>query len=315
MTKWYVKDLSKLTNISVQTLHYYDQIGLLKPSLRMPNGYRIYSEKDLLKLQQIIALKFFGFELAQIQTLLNGKVEAFEHFSLQAQLLEQKTKVLLETSQMINEIIAKCSQDKSIPWETIIKLIEVYQMTEQLEHSWVKEIFTPEEMKQYATFKSELKSNSTPEQIAIFEEKWADLVKDIESNLEKDPKSEIGINLAKKCMLLINGLYGKKYANLRTKKFEQGYGEGKGLQEDGLKSETVAWLKAAMDTYYHQRIYAILAEVGTISSSLSLKLWHEVLDEMHGDDLQRRKELVAVALKDSQVSSEAKKWLEQFGNL
>lgn len=79
MTKWYVKDSSKLTNISVQTLHYYDHIDLLKPSLRMSNGYRIYSEKNLLKLQQIIALKFFGFELAQIQTLLNGKVEAFEH--------------------------------------------------------------------------------------------------------------------------------------------------------------------------------------------------------------------------------------------
>ena len=47
------------------------------------------------------------------------------------------------------------------------------------------------------------------------------MVKEIENNLEKDPKSEIGINLAKKCMSLINGLYGKKYAHLRTKKFEQ----------------------------------------------------------------------------------------------
>ncbi len=310
MTKWYVKDLSRLTNISVQTLHYYDQIGLLKPSLRMSNGYRIYSEKDLLKLQQIIALKFFGFELAQIQTLLTGKVEAFEHFSLQAQLLEQKTKVLLETSQMINEIISKCSQDKSIPWETIIKLIEVYQMTQQLEDSWVKEIFTLEELKQYATFKSELKSNFNPEQIADFEKNWTDLVKEIESNLEKDPKSEIGINLAKKCMILINGLYGKKYAHLRTKKFEQGFGEGKGLQEVGLTEETVAWLKSAMDAYYKQRIYTTLADIGKISSAESLKFWYEILDEMYGDDPKRRQELVDIALQDEKVSIEAKKWLK-----
>ena len=61
MTQWYVKDLSKLTGISVQTLHHYDRIALLKPSLRLSNGYRLYSEQDLLKLQQIIALKFFGF--------------------------------------------------------------------------------------------------------------------------------------------------------------------------------------------------------------------------------------------------------------
>ncbi len=63
MTQWYAKELSNLTQVSVRTLHHYDQIGLLKPSLRQSNNYRLYSEKDLLKLQQIIALKFFGFEL------------------------------------------------------------------------------------------------------------------------------------------------------------------------------------------------------------------------------------------------------------
>jgi len=51
-------------------LHHYDKIGLLKPSMRLSNGYRLYSETDLLKLQQIIALKFFGFELSQIKLLL-----------------------------------------------------------------------------------------------------------------------------------------------------------------------------------------------------------------------------------------------------
>ncbi len=76
MAEWYVKDLSKLTGISVQTLHQYDRIHLLKPSIRLPNGYRIYSEKDLLRLQQIIALKFFGFELSQIKKLLNSDSEA-----------------------------------------------------------------------------------------------------------------------------------------------------------------------------------------------------------------------------------------------
>jgi DNA-binding transcriptional MerR regulator len=74
MTQWYVKELSQLTQVSVQTLHHYDRMGLLMPSVRLPNGYRLYSEKDLLKLQQILALKFFGFELAQIKTLLATEV-------------------------------------------------------------------------------------------------------------------------------------------------------------------------------------------------------------------------------------------------
>lgn len=84
MTQWFVKNLSKLTGVTVQTLHHYDRIGLLKPSLRLANGYRIYSEKDLLQLQQIIALKFFGFKLSQIKTLITEEKSALQHFNAQA---------------------------------------------------------------------------------------------------------------------------------------------------------------------------------------------------------------------------------------
>lgn len=84
MTQWYVKDLSKLTDISVQTLHHYDRINLLEPSLRLANGYRVYTERDLLKLQQLIALKFFGFELSQIKTLLSDERDELSHFNRQA---------------------------------------------------------------------------------------------------------------------------------------------------------------------------------------------------------------------------------------
>lgn len=93
MAQWYVKDLSKLTGVSVQTLHHYDRIGLLNPSVRLANNYRLYSEKDLLKLQQIIALKYFGFGLAQIKTLLAGNVGLTDHFAVQAQFLEEEKRV------------------------------------------------------------------------------------------------------------------------------------------------------------------------------------------------------------------------------
>jgi DNA-binding transcriptional MerR regulator len=43
MKQWYVKELSQLTQVSVRTLHHYDKIGLLKPELRLSNGYRLYS--------------------------------------------------------------------------------------------------------------------------------------------------------------------------------------------------------------------------------------------------------------------------------
>jgi DNA-binding transcriptional MerR regulator len=312
MTQWYVKDISKLTAVSAQTLHHYDRIDLLKPSVRLANGYRLYSEKDLLKLQQIIALKFFGFDLMAIKKLLSGNVDMAEHFMAQSKFLKEKAKTLLEASQTLERAICECGEDKSIEWKTIIKLIEVYKMTQQLEHSWVKEIFTPDELKQYAAFETELKASSTPEQKADFEKNWSNLVEEIRGNLENDPQSAKGITIGKKCMLWVNGIYGKKYAHLRTKKFEKGFGKGKGLEETGLTPEIVSWMDKAVDAYWKDRIYGILDQVGKSPSDAILMLWNEVLDDMYGEEDARKKYLCDVALKDKNVSAKAKEWLRQI---
>lgn len=310
MAEWYVKDLSKLTGVSVQTLHHYDRISLLKPSVRLSNGYRIYSEQDLLRLQQIIALKFFGFELSQIKELLANHVGAIENFSAQASFLEQKANALLDASRALKQVISDIAEDQSIPWVSIIKLIEVYRMTQQLEHSWVKEIFTPDELKQYAAFEAELINNSTPAQKEAFEKSWASLVAEINNNLHNDPTSAVGIEIGKKCMLWINGVYGKKYAHLRTKKFEKGFAEGKGLEEIGLTPESVSWMDKAMDAYWRERIYEILAQVGQAPSDVLLTLWDEALDDMYGEDPTRKTEIYDFALADERISQKAKEWLK-----
>lgn len=311
MTQWYVKELSKLTKVSVQTLHHYDHIGLLVPSIRLANGYRLYSEKDLLKLQQIIALKYFGFGLSQIKTLLSQEVKMIDHFSVQSQFLEAKAKTMLEASQTLKNIVSDCSPDKSIPWESIINLIEVYRMTEQLENAWVKDIFSPEELRQYAAFESEINSRSTAEKKAAFEENWFNLVEEIKSHLKQDPKSNIGIALGKKCMDLINSLYGKKYAHLRTKMFEKGFGEGKGLENVGLTPEVVTWLDQAIDAYWHHRIYDTLAQIDNIASSEMLLMWNTLLEELYGEDLTRKPALIDMVLNDNKVSAKAKEWLRR----
>jgi DNA-binding transcriptional MerR regulator len=137
MSQWYVKELGILAGVSVQTLHYYDQINLLKPSVRLANGYRVYSEKDLLKLQQIIALKFCDFELSQIKTLLVQNVDVHEYLSTHVKLLENRLKVLDDTCQALKTIIAGCchQESASCDWESIIKLIDTYHITKQRKNS------------------------------------------------------------------------------------------------------------------------------------------------------------------------------------
>jgi MerR family transcriptional regulator, thiopeptide resistance regulator len=62
-----VKKLSELSGVTVRTLHFYEEISLLKPAYHGSNGYRYYEEKQLLQLQQILFFKELGFSLKQIQ--------------------------------------------------------------------------------------------------------------------------------------------------------------------------------------------------------------------------------------------------------
>jgi DNA-binding transcriptional MerR regulator len=308
MAHWYVKEISKLTGVSVQTMHHYDRIDLLKPSIRLTNGYRLYSEADLLKLQQIIALKFFGFELSQIKTFLVGTVDMTDHFSIQAKFLEEKAKTLLEASQTLKSIISENGDDKSIPWENIIRLIEVFKMTQELEKSWAAKVFTPEEFQQYARFEAGLKTRFTERDKQAFGKAWGGLVQQIAANLSQDPKSSVGINIAKQVMDLINGLYGEEFANLRSTIWEKGFKKGHMEGDHHMSPEMVAWLDSANDAYYRGRIYDILDRV---SDDVSDE-WHALMTEMYGTAEEPRQAVIAAAMTDDRISDDAKKWLKQL---
>lgn len=67
-----VKEVSSLTGISVRTLHYYDEIGLLKPSEIADNGYRMYDDNSLDRLQQILLYRELEFSLKDIKRILDS---------------------------------------------------------------------------------------------------------------------------------------------------------------------------------------------------------------------------------------------------
>src|SRR3954453_4454565 len=65
-----VKQVETLSGVSVRTLHFYDEAGLLKPAYVGANGFRFYEEPQLLILQQILFYRELGFELKQIKFIL-----------------------------------------------------------------------------------------------------------------------------------------------------------------------------------------------------------------------------------------------------
>ena len=66
MSGYTVKQLAKLSGVSVRTLHHYDEVGVLKPACVGANGYRYYGREELLRLQQVLFHRELGFSLEEI---------------------------------------------------------------------------------------------------------------------------------------------------------------------------------------------------------------------------------------------------------
>lgn len=97
-----VKDVARITSVSVRTLHYYDEIGLLTPSGRTAAGYRLYNDDDLLRLQQVLIGRSLGLPLEEIRQWLDDP-----NFDYARSLRKQRTLLierLTETSDMIAAI-------------------------------------------------------------------------------------------------------------------------------------------------------------------------------------------------------------------
>ena len=102
-----VKDVALMTSVSVRTLHYYDEIGLLTPSDRTGGGYRLYAEDDLLRLQQILIGRSIGLSLEEIRRSLDDP--AFDYARSLRKQRETLVEKLAETHGMIAAIDATLS--------------------------------------------------------------------------------------------------------------------------------------------------------------------------------------------------------------
>lgn len=95
-----VKELSELTGISARTLHYYDEIGLFRPTRKNEAGYRLYDEKALETLQQILFFREFDIPLKEIKSMM-------EHPALDRnQILQLQRKMLVEKKERMERLIA-----------------------------------------------------------------------------------------------------------------------------------------------------------------------------------------------------------------
>ena len=112
-----VKEVSKLTGVSVRTLHYYDAIGLLEPTKVTDAGYRMYDDTSLSRLQNILLFRELQFPLKEIKEILDSpNFNQEEAVAQQIKLLELQYKHIGELISFAREI-----QDLSHKTNVILK--------------------------------------------------------------------------------------------------------------------------------------------------------------------------------------------------
>ena len=94
-----VKEISDLTGISVRTLHYYDEIGLLKPTKKSDAGYRLYDDKALETLQQVLFFREFDIPLKEIKAVMENPVLE------RNQILQMQRKMLVAKKERMERLI------------------------------------------------------------------------------------------------------------------------------------------------------------------------------------------------------------------
>lgn len=117
-------EFAKLANVTERTLRYYDRIGLLKPSSILSNGYRQYTDSDLLKLQKILSLKHLGFSIEEIFPIVLEDQNLKESFKMQIDLIDSRIKHMTAIKDSMESIISTIN-DKNIDWTKIISLIKM----------------------------------------------------------------------------------------------------------------------------------------------------------------------------------------------
>lgn len=110
-----VHEVAALAGLSVRTLHHYDRIGLLSPEGRSPAGYRLYGEKDLFRLQQVLFYRELEMPLARIKAELDRPgFDPIEALASHRALLEERAARIARLLSTIDRTIARLGGEDSM---------------------------------------------------------------------------------------------------------------------------------------------------------------------------------------------------------
>jgi DNA-binding transcriptional MerR regulator len=178
---WKVGELARWTGVTVRTLHYYDEIGLLRPSRTTGAGYRLYTEGDVIRLQQVKSLRNMGFSLEEIKDLLaRPEVSPDQVLRMQIGHLREQIALQQRLCERLEAIAGRWGEAGSISTGEFLEVIEVMNTMDKY--------YTPEQAEELRK-RRELIGE---ERIQQSHTDWQELMDQVRAEMEKgtDPASE-----------------------------------------------------------------------------------------------------------------------------
>jgi MerR family transcriptional regulator, thiopeptide resistance regulator len=242
-----VGEFAALTGVSIRTLHHYDQIGLLRPSAHSEAGYRFYSEEDLLCLQQILTLRYLGFPLQQIGTLLRRPdFDLVASMHIQRGVLQDRIAELQRIQAGLSALLDRRQATGRWAWELVVKASQTVQDGLAPKGDEMNAYYTPEQMKQF----EELGNKVPSAEREALERRWADLMAEVRASTHLDPASPEAQALAERWNLMTaeTAAYYQQYPELWSaigENYRKGSFEGHAQAPQAADFEWIAKVNAA----------------------------------------------------------------------
>lgn len=230
-----IGQLSKKTGVTIRTLDHYDKIGLIEPSSRTEGGHRLYDDQNVMRLEQVLAMKYMNFSLEQIKSMLTTSTKTYkETIKDQLQMVRQEKIRLQALEQALHAVLYSVEFEGEMNWVVIFEIIRLFQQDPEAATNLLQDYLTEEEINQMIHRNCEL----TNEQ--IFE--WNDTLHEIREVMDCGPTDLEAQRVAKKWLAQLPKLPGND-ENMINKVWEAVKAHKHGIAFYPMDAEVIDFLE------------------------------------------------------------------------
>lgn len=200
-----VRAFADRAGVTVRTLHHYDRLKLLEPK-RSRAGYRLYTPRDLERLEQIVALKFLGLPLRQIRSVLDRDSRPLgDVLRAQRRALEEKRRRLDRAIGAIADAERGCQPGQPPDAALLRRIIEAIEMSDR--HEDMRKYYSDEAWAELARRRDAM-TEKLPDVAMEGTRKWLALYKEVIAALDEDPAGAVGQALLDRWEALVDEFTG-----------------------------------------------------------------------------------------------------------